>query len=363
MYDEKLSQVALSLVPGIGDILIKQLIAYCGTASQVFRERKGKLSSIPGIGRVLSSSIQPNLFQAAEKLIRKAEESRTQLLFYTEDAYPDRLKQIHAAPALLWYKGSHVNDFKKIIAIVGSRKATSYGKSVVEELIQGLKKHGACIVSGLAYGVDIAAHRSAMAAKLPTIAVIAGGLNNIYPERHYKEVKQMQEWGGVMTEHAWDIQPEAHHFPRRNRIIAGMSDAVIVIEAAAKGGALITAEYAFSFDKDIFAVPGNLDQKYSEGCNRLIETLKANMYTGIESIEKVLNWDMDKPVPISEHAESLTNEEFQVLEVLGKNKKGMAIDELCWRTQTSIHQLAVILLNLEFKGIVKALPGNFYKMN
>jgi DNA processing protein len=365
MYDEKLYQVALSLIPGIGDVLIKQLISYCGTAEAVFSKNRGKLYRIPRIGKVLSENISLNkLFHEAEKEINYAEKNGIQVLFFTDKNYPVRLKQIHNSPSILYFKGNSSINHQKIVSIVGTRNATNYGKEAVEEIIKGLTKHQALIVSGLAYGIDIHAHRSALNNGLPTIGIIAGGINKIYPNLHRETAYKMIEHGGIMSEQRWDTIPEAHHFPKRNRIIAGFSDVTIIVEAAPKGGALITAEYAHSYNRDIFAIPGNLNRKYSEGCNHLIESLKANIYTGIESLEKIMNWDLkpEKPVFINKY-EQLNKDELLILETLENNVKPMPIDDICWKSQMNINQLASGLLNLEFKGIVRSLPGKMYKIS
>ena len=365
MIHEKVYQVALSLVPGIGDVLVKQLISHFGSAGKVFHLSKGKLALIPRVGKKMAGLDLGRILRQAESMLGSARSQGILPLFYLDKDYPRRLKQVQSAPPLIWYKGSPAYNSKKIISIVGTRRATSYGKSIVRELISGLKKHKVAIVSGLAYGIDIEAHRRALEEDLPTIAVIAGGHDQIYPPEHRKEVFRMLENGGVLSEQCWGTLPEAHHFPRRNRIIAGLSDATVVIEAASKGGALITAEYAYSYDRDIFAVPGNLDQRYSLGCNLLIENLKANIYTGVESLEKILNWDLKpgKQIVNYEEVEKLSPEEIAILEILEEKRSGLAIQELSWRSQVSLNQLASILLNLEFKGIVRSLPGNHYKIN
>ena len=224
MDASKIYQVAISLLPGIGNLLARQLIAYCGTAENVFTFNKKKLMQIPGIGHKTASSIQHHsTLDAAEIIVSKCERNNIRILHFTDDIYPKRLKHLYDSPDLLYYKGNSELDPAKIISIVGTRRVTSYGRSVTEQIVQSLRKHNVTIVSGLAYGVDHIAHQEALNAGIPTIGVIAGGINNIYPALHIKTVRKMYKQGGIITEHEPDIVPEAHFFPERNRIIAGMS--------------------------------------------------------------------------------------------------------------------------------------------
>lgn len=367
MEQEKLYQVALSFVPGIGDINTKQLVSYCGSAEAIFKSNKSKLNSIPGIGAKTVTAINNhNTLEKAEELIARCEKEDVKVLFYTDKEYPNRLKQIMDSPPLLYVKGSTDLNARKIVAIVGTRQATEYGKEFTEKLVEGLKPHNALIVSGLAYGIDIQAHKAALKYELPTLGIMGSGLNIIYPAPHKNTVKQMLlSNSSIMSEYPLDTKPDAHNFPSRNRIIAGIADALVVVEAAHRGGALITAEIANSYSKDVFALPGNIHSHYSVGCNNLIKSHKANLITSVRDLEYIMNWEAsgaiieDKP-PLQQDA--FAPEEWQLLNVLLQEKSEMLIDDLSWRSQLPINQVAAILLNLEFQGVIKSLPGKKYRL-
>lgn len=367
-HEAKIYQIALGLVPGVGNALAKTLVSYCGSAEAVFKSKPHQLHKIPGIGSKISASIRnQKVLENAEQEVIRCQQKGIQVLPYTDPDYPHRLKQIYDAPTVLFYKGNTNLNTQKIISIVGTRSATSYGREVIEDLMKGLAKHTPLIVSGLAYGIDIYAHRMALQHQLDTVGVMASGLDIIYPAAHKKTAMDMIAQGGLVSELKPGIQPEAHQFPARNRIIAGMADATIVIEAAASGGALITANLANDYDREVFAVPGNLYQNYSQGCNQLIRNHKAHILTGIEHLEYIMNWDMENapnaaPTPVVPDMENMPEPEKKIIELLLNQAQGMLIDEISWKTQTPIYQLASLLLNLECNGLVKALPGKKYKL-
>lgn len=366
MSSEKFYQVALSLIPGIGNVLTKQLISYCGSARDIFKSNKSKLSKIPGIGEKVAASIVGNEpFSIAEKELQRSEKHGIEILFYTDPEYPTRLKQIADAPPLLYCKGKFNFNTEKVIAIVGTRKATEYGKEAIEQLMPGIAKHRPLIVSGLAYGIDIYAHRSALKHKIPTIGVLASGLNIIYPAVHKETATYMLENGGLVSENRLDTKPDYHKFPERNRIIAGLADATLVIEAANKGGALITASLASSYKRKLFAVPGNISNPYSEGCNELLKTGNAHILTKIEDLERIMDWKADGSVEKKETIvpENLSKEEHALVNVLASNNNELLIDELSWKSQVPIGKLASLLLQMEFKGYVKSLPGKRFRLN
>lgn len=357
--------LALHFIPGIGNHLIKQLISYCGSAENVFKTPKGKLLKIPGIGEVTAESIQRGKpFEEAEKEWRRAEKEEVDLIFYTDKRYPSRLKAINDAPTLLYAKGKMDPENPKVVAIVGTRQATAYGKACIDKLMEGLVAHSPLIVSGLAYGIDIYAHKQALHHQLQTIGVLGSGLDVIYPSAHRETASRMALHGGLLTEHRFGTPPDAHNFPARNRIVAGMVDAVIVVEAALKGGALITAEIANSYNKDVFAFPGNIDQSHSAGCNNLIKSHKAHLITSAKDLEYIMNWNATGD-PVKKETFNLDafdpNEQIVIKALLGNNRQ-MIIDEISWCTNIGISQLASVLLNLEFKGAVTALPGKAYRL-
>jgi DNA processing protein len=367
MNKEKQCQIALTLIPGIGDVLIRQLISYCGSAEEVFRKTKGSLSKIPGIGeKTAEAIINQHVLKEAEDELVLAEKKGIRILFFTDKDYPARLKQINEVPSILYFKGNADLNSSKIISIVGTRQATPYGKEMVERIVKDLARHRPLIVSGLAYGIDICAHRCALTNNLPTLGVMASGINIIYPATHKNTALQMIESGGLLTENRFNSKPDAYKFPARNRIIAGLADAVIVVEAAEKGGALITAEIANNYNREVFSVPGGLTQPYSSGCNYLIKSLKANIYTKIEDVEATLNWNNESinvKRPIAINTEGLQEDAIKIIDLLKENQSnGLLIDELSWKAQITIGQLASLLLNLEFSGIVKSLPGKRFKL-
>jgi DNA processing protein len=365
MDQSRLSLLALHFIPGIGDHLIRQLVSYCGSAEKVFSTPKGKLLKIPGIGEVTAESIrQGKPFAAAEKEIRKAEKEKVDLIFFNDKNYPSRLRQVNDAPSLIYVKGKIDFENPKTVGIVGTRKATAYGRACVEELVKDLVPHHPLIVSGLAYGIDIHAHKYAVKHHLSTIGVMGSGMDVIYPGSHKEIATKMMEDGGLVTEHGFGTQPDAHNFPARNRIVAALSDAVIIVEAAEKGGALITAEIANGYNKDVFAFPGNIGQSHSAGCNNLIKSNKAAMITSAKDLEYIMNWDLHLAPAKKEYfsLDAYDPNEQAILRMLIENNKQMMIDDLSWKANIPIGQLASLLLTLEFKGVVASLPGKVYKL-
>jgi DNA processing protein len=367
MIDQnRLALVALHFIPGIGDYTIRQLISYCGSAEKVFTTPKGKLHKIPGIGSAIADTLlKGKSFEQAEKELLRAEQESTEILFYTDKKYPSRLKQIPDAPSMLYCKGNIDLESSKTVGIVGTRQATPYGKDQVEKLVESLVPHMPLIVSGLAYGIDIHAHKQAIKHNLPTVGIMGSGMDIIYPAAHKETARKMQENGGLLTENPFGTKPDAHNFPQRNRIIAGLSDALIVVEAAEKGGALITAEIANSYNKDVFAYPGSVGITYSAGCNNLIKTNRAHLLTSIKDLEYIMNWTAHEVASRKKiHALSLDgySQDEQTILTLLLDKSPAMIDELSWKSDLPISQLASVLLGLEFAGVVKSLPGKMYAL-
>ncbi len=365
MDQNRLAQVALNFIPGVGHMLVKQLVSYCGSAEDVLKASKSKLLKIPGIGAQTASAILSNKhIQKAEDELAICEKYGIKLLLHTDPEFPKRLNQLNDAPSLLYYNGNADLNASKVVAIVGTRKATDYGKDITEHLIEQLIPHNPIIVSGLAYGIDICAHKAALKNNLETIGVLASGVNVIYPAVHREIAHKMIGQGGLLSENTIDSKPDAPKFPARNRIIAGMADAVLVIEAAARGGALITAEIANSYNKDVFAVPGPLNAEYSAGCNNLIKINKANLLTSVKDLEYLMNWEAGEVVTekLSFDLDSFEEDERLVISELISQKESIMIDNLSWKTQLPISKLASVLLNLEFKGFVNSLPGKRYRL-
>ncbi len=360
-----LHEIALTQIHGIGNVLVKQLISYAGSAEKVLKMPKGKLLKIPGIGEKLANIIidSNKTLKTAEEQINIAEKTNTQLLFYTSPNYPQRLKLLHDAPVLLFWQGTSNLNHPRTIGIVGTRNASEYGKTMCDTIINEINQHNPLIISGLAYGIDIAAHKAALKHGIETVGVMGNGLQKIYPHLHTKTAEQMKEQGGLLTEYGFGTEPAAAHFPNRNRIIAGLSDVLIVVETSSKGGTLITVEIALEYKKPILAVPGNTNVKTSEGCNQLIKDNKAKMYLKSSDIEEITGWfntnkfELGKIKPSFE----LLPDEQKIYDLLQKNKE-LHIDELAWQTQISIGQVASSLLSLEFNGLVKALIGKKFRL-
>jgi DNA processing protein len=366
MDQTRLSLLALHFIPGIGDYIVKQLVSYCGSADRVFKTPKGKLQKIPGVGDVTAEAIAKGKpFADAEKEWIKAEKEKAQLIFFTDKNYPSRLKQIEDSPSLLYVKGNIDFENPKAVAIVGTRKATDYGRVCVEHLVAGLHKHGALIISGLAYGIDIQAHKQALKNGLPTLGIMGSGIDVMYPPSHMETARKMMKHGGVATENPFGTKPDAHNFPARNRIIAGLCDVLVVVEAALKGGALITAEIANTYNKDVLAFPGNVDRSYSEGCNGLIKSNKANLITSVNDLEYIMNWSVDGKNSTKRETVMLDlyePDEQAIIRLLMENKNPLTIDEIGWRSGVPVGKLASLLLNLEFKGVLSPMPGKVYKI-
>lgn len=365
MDDEKLALLALQLVPNIGGTTIKKLISHFGSAQQVLSKSKHQLMRIGGIGRLTSEGVsQSRGLELAHQQLLLAEKKGIELISYTDSNYPKRLSHLYDAPLILFKKGGGECTNHKSIAIVGSRNATKYGVDFTEELVRDLAPHNPLIVSGLAFGIDITAHRAALMNGLGTVGVVASGVNIIYPMLHRKTAIEMQENGAILSEYGINEKANAKKFPARNRIIAGLADAVIIVEAAERSGALITAAFANDNNREVFALPGNIREPYSIGTNNLIKTHQARIITDASDIEYALGWDSQHqhlPDQVS-IPEQLTDEEKAVYIIISESS-GIDIDQLCWKSTIPLNKLASILLNLEFSGFVNALPGNKYKLS
>jgi DNA processing protein len=365
MYRDLLYQLALKLVPHIGDIHTKVLVKKFGTAEQIFHARKKDLEHTEGIGSVRASAIKNfRGFGSCEKEIAFLEKYSVRPLFFTSEDYPKRLQHCYDSPALLFYKGDTSLNPEKAVAIVGTRNHSDYGKWVCEKLIEELKPHGVLVISGLAFGIDTIAHKTALRQAMKTIGVLAHGLHGIYPVQNKSLAKQMTQAGGLLTEFFSDTEPEKMFFPRRNRIVAGLSDAVVVIETKEKGGSMITAELANSYNRDVFAIPGRCNDTRSEGCHYLIRSNKAALITGADDLLNMMNWLPVLKPPIKKQRElfiELSPEEHSIISLL-REKEQVHIDELYLHSGLSSSATAATLLQLEMNGIVACMPGKVYKL-
>lgn len=364
--DDWMYRIGLTVIPGIGDVLAKNLVSYCGSPEAVFKEKRSKLKKIPGIGQVLSDLVsKADVLKLAEEELKFIEDHKITPLFYTDPAYPKRLKNCHDSPVILYYKGNADLNAQHSLAVVGTRGITPYGKKLCEELIAGLAEHNVLVVSGLAYGVDICAHKACLEHGLSTIGVLAHGLDKLYPSVHRSTAVKMVKNGGLVTDFPSRTNPDRENFPRRNRIVAGMTDATIVIESGKKGGSLITADIANSYNRDVFAFPGRMDDKYSEGCNKLIKMNKAALVESAEDILFMMGWQEQKkekkPVQKAMFIQ-LSPDEEKVVNAL-KEKESLHIDDLCFKAGFSMSKVSAMLLSLEFSGVIRSLPGKMYQLN
>lgn len=366
-YD-KLYPIALSLIPKIGSISGRNLVGYAGSLEQVFQSGEKSLQSIPGIGQILARRIAAGEFLGrAEKELRLISKHGIDALFYLDDRYPQRLAACSDAPIVLYVKGSPDLNMTKCISIVGTRNATEYGRTVIDELIEELasRSYSIMIVSGLAYGIDVHAHRASLRNGLPTVGVLAHGLDMLYPSLHAKTAREMvNHQGGLVTDFMCETILDRKNFVKRNRIIAGLSDATIVVESAIKGGGLVTADIAMSYNRDVFAFPGKVGDEYSAGCNFLIKSNRAGLIEGIKDLEYGLNWTPGKSKPDAVQPrlfDDLTPEERMVVDILEK-EDGCPIDMLCIKTGLAMSKVSPMLLTLEFAGVVKGLPGKVFRL-
>ncbi len=364
MSEDLLYQIGISLIPGIGVVNAKKLIAYCGGAEAVFRESKSNLLKIPGMGtRLVNNILSQNVLHRAEDEIDFIIKNDITPLYYKDETFPQRLLNCYDHPIMLYYKGTADLNAKRIIAIVGTRRATAYGRERVKEIVADLKEKEVLIISGLAYGIDSIAHRSAVQNEIPTVGVLGHGLDRLYPAENRKLADKMIVNGGLLTEYISLTNPDRENFPKRNRIVAGMSDAILVAESDKRGGAVITAEMGNSYNRDVFAIPGKAGDKFSRGCNFLIKTNKALLAETAEDIAYIMGWD-DKKINKKQQLELFVNlsEQEKLLTELLEEYGETGIDKLVIKSGLSSSQVAAALLNLEFNGMITSLPGKIYKL-
>lgn len=360
-------QIGLTLLEGVGDVLAKNLMAYCGSAEQVFKTNKAQLEKIPGIGSYTSNAIFKSklVLERAEQEIKFMEENAVEAFFFTDKKYPQRLKNCSDSPIMLYYKGNADLNVEKIVAVVGTRTPSVYGKETTERLMEELAGSGCLVVSGLAYGIDITSHKAAMHHGLNTIGVLAHGLDRVYPSAHSNYAHKMISQGGLLTEFLSETNPDRENFPKRNRIVAGMCDALVVVESKRGGGSLITATIANSYNKDIFAFPGKANDILSEGCNGLIKSHRANLIESSADLLYIMNWNDEvkkkKTTQIPLFID-LSPEEQLIINAF-ESKNQLHVDEICYATNFTISKTSACLLQMEFSNVIKSLPGKMYQLN
>lgn len=358
------------MIPKVGSINAKKLISYCGGVEAVFKESKKSLLKIPGVGEGLASAVSNNkVLERAEKEIEFIIKYDIKTYFYLDSEYPERLRQCEDGPIIFFEKSKKGINYNrdKFISLVGTRKATDYGKQLCKDLIDGLSLKGykPFIVSGLAYGIDITAHKAALINDLQTIAVLGHGLDTIYPILHRNIAKEIFETGALVTDFPSKTKFDRNNFIKRNRIIAGLCDATIVVESGIQGGALITADLALSYNREVFAIPGNVGAIYSEGCNELIKSNKAALIQNSDDIEFLLGWeplDIAKPPKQIVLFSELSNDEQKIVDYL-KEVDQESLDILSIKLQIPVAKVSSMLLNLEFSGVVKSKPGKIFILN
>lgn len=361
-----LHRLALTFVKDIGPKTARNLLSHFGSAEGVFNASIKDLTKVPGLGAVRAKAFkETNALKRAEQELTYMDKEGIKALWIGDENYPSRLKRCDDAPLLLYYKGDVDLNFDKAIAIVGTRKYTDYGQRITEKLVEELRGiDGVAIISGLAAGIDTIAHKSAINSNIPTVGVLGHGHDTMYPASNRKLAKDMLVNGGVLTEFPSETIADRSNFPMRNRIVAGMSDVTVVVESDIKGGAMITAKVAASYNRDVAAFPGRVFDSRSSGCNELIKINLAAMVTCADDLLALMNWEPQQQSSSMQTQlfTSLSTEEQKLVDLL-QDKDAVHTDELLDMLGVTSSQMAGTLLQLELQGIVKALPGKYYRLN
>ena len=365
-----LHQIALTYIKNIGPYYAKSIVSYLGSADRLFTIAPSKLLKIDGIKdkrlELLSRPLLDEALRKADAEMRFIEKNSIDVIFYTDPRYPKRLKMCNDSPLLLYSKGNADLNKQRVISVVGTRNATEYGRHLCKQLIEDLQDYNVLVVSGLAYGIDVCAHKECVRLSVPTVGVLGHGLDRLYPAQHRSTADKMIECGGLLTEYPSGTLPDRENFPQRNRIVAGMADATIVIEASVKGGALITAEIANSYNRDVFSYPGKIGDEFSEGCNFLIKNHKAALLTSGADLAYCLGWEKDAALEKPDQLAlpfDLSADEQLILQTIRQNNAPLAIDDLTIKINMPMSQLAMNLLNMEMQGYIRSLPGKTYAVN
>ncbi|PKP27710.1 MAG: DNA-protecting protein DprA [Bacteroidetes bacterium HGW-Bacteroidetes-22] len=358
-------QVALTLIPGVGDVNARRLVSYCGGVEAVFKERRSALTKIPGIGEMTAASIiDQDVLSRAEHEIAFMEKFGIKPLFYLDDDYPWRLKGCADSPVMLYFKGNANLNTSRTVGIVGTRRITDYGREVCKALVEGLPALNVTTISGLAFGVDTCAHKYSLENGIATVGVLGHGLDKLYPSQNVALAHRMVENGGLLTEFMSKTVPDRENFPQRNRVIAGLSDVVIVVESGMKGGSLITADIANSYNRDVFAIPGKVGEDRSSGCNWLIKTNRAGLIETAGDLSYLMSWEDPGNRKMKQQQElfrELQPDETAIVDLL-RNAGDSGIDVIISELRMSSGRVAAALLGLEFSGIISTLPGKVYRL-
>jgi len=359
MNQNLIYKIALTKIPQVGISTARVLVDTCGGIEAVFRENTKSLVKIPRVSRAMAENIANADVEALSATdLAFINEHEIQALFFKDSNYPSRLTPFADSPMMLYYKGNANLNAERTVAIVGTRRPTENGKIICQDIVEGLAKYQVTVISGLAYGIDVTAHQKCLSLQIPTVGVLGHGMSQIYPAAHKPIAAKMLKGGGLLTQFGPDMGPDREHFPMRNKIVAGLADAVIVVETARKGGSMITAEMANAYNKDVFAVPGRLNDPYSKGANHLIKAHKAQLLESAEDVAYIMRWSKRAELEKRQAQlfPELNNREKNILKIIGDTNQ-INIDQLRHQADLTNSEMAALILELEFKGLIKTLPG------
>ncbi|UII77542.1 DNA-processing protein DprA [Flagellimonas sp. HMM57] len=362
--DEIIAVLRLQTVPNIGNVTAKKLIAHCGSPTAIFEDKMQHLLKIESVGQATIKGLFDTVhLEEAEAEYDYIKKEHVGICYFMDKNYPEYLKHCFDGPIVLFKRGNIDLEHRKIISVVGTRNVTSYGTAFCEEFIEEIAPLNPVIVSGFAYGVDITVQKAAMEKGLQTIGCLAHGLNQIYPKKHKNYVSGIEKNGGFITEFWSTSNPDRENFLKRNRIIAGMSEATIVVESAEKGGSLVTADLANGYNREVFGVPGRYKDKFSKGCNDLIKKQKAHMLTSAAELIYLLGWKLEKQQPVLQKQlfVELDETEQKVCSYLQTHGKQL-LDTIALECGIPVHKTSSILFNMEMKSVIRALPGKLFEV-
>lgn len=358
-----LFELALILIDGIGPVMARQLITHCGSAEAVFKESNQRLSKLQGVGPATLKALRTaQTHQRAEEEIRTMEKLGIRAVLLGDPKYPSRLRYCEDSPMVLFYKGDELPLPERMISVIGTRGITPYGMQSCKKIIEELAHYQPVIASGLALGVDTVAHKTALDCGLKTIAVLGHGLDRVYPAENRQLAEKICQQGNLFSEIFTGSQPDRQNFPMRNRIVAGMSQATIVIESGIKGGSMITANLAFDYNRDVIAVPGRITDKSFEGCNKLISTNRASVFTSTDDLVNYLGWNDQPAAPVQRALFTDLNADEELIVNYLRTHEKAGQDMMGLDLGINSGKMNALLLSMELKGIVQALPGKRYSL-
>jgi len=348
---------------GIGSKRARIIVSFFNDLDEFFLDKKLDISRLPGVpDTAIGYQQRKTALEQSDKILNELSRLGGDLIFLTDSNYPKRLKQCEDAPLVLYCKGNINWNARRIVSVVGTRKMSSYGQRVTQEFISGMQHTDVTVVSGMAYGVDICAHKMALSLGMSTWGVLGHGLDRMYPSSHMKTAEKMLEQGGLITEFAPGMDIEPGNFPMRNRVVAGLADATIVVESGESGGSLITAYLANDYHREVFAFPGDVDRPYSAGCLKLIRENAARLVCSAQDVLEVMDWKPDVLMEQSRLFVDLSAEEEQIMDVL-LEKKQLHIDAIGFLSKMPVYHVSSLLLHLEFKGLIRSLPGKIFSLS